>query len=100
MRCCASAGFVNGDRSAERVAAWEEARAVPTEKIETVFRELMADAKARTDALIFDTGDYDMVLNPVRDMMYTARCSFDQGKMDLNFDLSLHPRGAEAPRLP
>ena len=81
------AGFVNGSLG-ERVEAWEEARAVPTDKIETVFRELMADAKARTDKLIFDTGDYDMVLNPVRGMFYTARCSFDQGKMDLNFDLS------------
>ncbi|MET3897394.1 hypothetical protein ABIB57_001331 [Devosia sp. UYZn731] len=81
------AGFVNGSLG-ERVQAWEEARAVPTEQIETVFRELMADAKARTDKLIFDTGDYDMVLNPVRGMFYTARCSFDQGKMDLNFDLN------------
>lgn len=80
-------GFVNGSLG-ERVTAWEEARAVPTEQIETVFRELMADAKARTDRLIFDTGDYDMVLNPVRGMFYTARCSFDQGKMDLNYDLS------------
>jgi len=83
----AKSGFVNGSLG-ERVTAWEEARAVPTERIETVFRELMADAKARTDRLIFDTGDYDMVLNPVRGMFYTARCSFDQGKMDLNFDLS------------
>jgi hypothetical protein len=81
------AGFVNGSLG-ERVQAWEEARAVPTEQIETVFRELMADAKARTDKLIFDTGDYDMVLNPVRGMFYTARCSFDEGKMDLNFDLN------------
>ncbi|WP_375449642.1 hypothetical protein [uncultured Devosia sp.] len=80
-------GFVTGSLG-ERVQAWEAARAVPTERIEPVFRELMADAKARTDRLIFDTGDYDMVLNPVRGMFYTARCSFDQGKMDLNFDLS------------
>lgn len=83
----AKAGFVNGTLG-ERVSAWEDARAVPTEQIETVFRELMADAKARTDKLIFDTGDYDMVLNPVRGMFYTARCSFDQGKMDLNYDLN------------
>lgn len=83
----AKSGFVTGSLG-ERVQAWEEARAVPTEKIETVFRELMAEAKGRTDKLIFDTGDYDMVLNPVRGMFYTARCSFDQGKMDLNFDLS------------
>jgi hypothetical protein len=80
-------GFTNGSLG-ERVAAWEEARAVPTEQVETVFRELMAQAKAKTDAMIFDTGDYDMVLNPVRGMFYTARCSFNEGKMDLNFDLS------------
>ena len=83
----AKAGFVTGTLG-DRVGAWEDARAVPTEQIETVFRELMADAKARTDKLIFDTGDYDMVLNPVRGMFYTARCSFDQGKMDLNYDLN------------
>lgn len=80
-------GFVTGSLG-ERVAAWEEARAVPAAEVETVFRELMAQAKAKTDALIFDTGDYDMKLNPVRGMMYTARCSFNEGKMDLNFDLS------------
>lgn len=80
-------GFVNGSLG-ERVAAWEEARAVPPEQVETVFRELMAKAKAKTDAMIFDTGDYDIVLNPVRGMFYTARCSFNEGKMDLNFDLS------------
>jgi len=80
-------GFVNGTLG-QRVAAWEEARAVPAEQVGTVFRELMAKAKAKTDAMIFDTGDYDMVLNPVRGMFYTARCSFNEGKMDLNFDLS------------
>lgn len=80
-------GFVRGSL-AERVQAWEEDRTVPTDRIETVFRDLMAEAKSRTDALIFDTGDYDMVLNPVRGMFYTARCSFNDGKMDLNFDLS------------
>lgn len=80
-------GFTNGSLG-QRVAAWEEARAVPGEQIEQVFRELMADAKARTDKLIFDTGDYDMVLNPVRDSFFTARCSFNEGKMDLNMDIS------------
>jgi len=53
-----------------------------------VFRELMAEAKARTDKRIFDTGDYDMALNPVRDKYFTARCSFNEGKMDLNMDIS------------
>lgn len=71
----------------ERLATWENSRAVPPEKIESVFRELMAEAKARTDARIFDTGDYDMVLNPTPGMMYTARCSFHEGKMDLNTDI-------------
>ena len=48
----------------------------------------MAAAKDRTDRMIFDTGDYDMALNPVRGTMYTARCSFAAGKMDLNVDIS------------
>ena len=47
----------------------------------------MREAKARTDRLIFDTSDYDMTLNPVRGTMYTARCSFKAGKMDLNLDI-------------
>ncbi len=81
------AGFTTGSLG-QRVDAWEKARSIPSDKVETIFRELMADAKARTDRMIFDTGDYDMVLNPVRGMMYTARCSFNEGKMDLNFDLS------------
>jgi hypothetical protein len=80
-------GFITGSLG-QRVEAWEEARAVDPDKIETVFRELMADAKARTDKMIFDTGDYDMVLKPVRGTYYTARCSFDEGVMDLNLDLS------------
>ena len=81
------AGFTTGDLRA-RVEAWEAARAVPKDKVETVFRELMADAKARTNKLIFDTGDYDMVLRPVTGQFYTARCSFNEGVMDLNMDLS------------
>ncbi|TCL62940.1 hypothetical protein [Rhizobium sp. BK251] len=80
-------GFNTGSLLA-RVEAWERTRTIPSDKIETVFRELMSEAKARTDRLIFDTGSYDMVLNPVRGMMYTARCSFNEGKMDLNFDLA------------
>ncbi|MDE1995473.1 MAG: hypothetical protein KGI75_23435 [Rhizobiaceae bacterium] len=81
------AGFASGSLI-ERVQAWEAARAIPADKLEDVFRDLMAEAKARTDKLIFDTGDYDMALNPIRGAMYTARCNFKEGKMDLNFDLS------------
>lgn len=83
----ARAGFVQGGLG-QRVAAWEEARAIPAARIPQVFRELMAEAKARTDAMIFPTGDYDMALNPVRGTYFTARCSFAAGKMDLNMDLS------------
>lgn len=80
------AGIIRGSL-ADRVAAWEEARGVAPEKLVPVFRELMAEAKARTNARIFDTGDYDMVLNPMPGMMYTARCDFHDGKMDLNTDV-------------
>lgn len=86
-RLLAAAGFVRGDLG-QRVAAWESGRAIPADRIEAVFRELMAQAKDRTDRLVFDTGDYDMALNPVRGTMFTARCSFAAGKMDLNVDIS------------
>jgi hypothetical protein len=86
-RLLAGAGFVRGDLG-QRVAAWESERAVPAERIEAVYRELMAAAKERTDRMVFDTGDYDMALNPVRGTMFTARCSFAAGKMDLNVDIS------------
>lgn len=72
---------------AQRAAAWEDAHTITTEKLDVAFRELMAEAKARTDARIFDTGDYDMVLNPRPGMMYTAFCSFSDGRMDLNTDV-------------
>ena len=79
-------GFVTGALS-DRIHAWEHNRAVPQDKIGAVFRELMAEAKVRTDKMVFDTGDYDMALNPVRNMMFTARCLFHEGKMDLNLDI-------------
>lgn len=81
-------GFIQGSL-AERVSRWEEERALSdTDDLATVFRELMAEAKRRTDKLIFDTGDYDMVLEPVRGVPYTARCNFNEAKMDLNLDQS------------
>ena len=72
----------------ERVQAWEQARSIDPARIETVFRELVAEAKRRTDEMILDTGGYEMALNPVSDVPYTARCNFDAGQMDLNTDLS------------
>ncbi|PZN94441.1 MAG: hypothetical protein DCF31_09440 [Alphaproteobacteria bacterium] len=81
------AGFTNGSLKA-RVDAWEAVRAVDPARIEAVFRELMAAAKARTASLIYDTGDYDMALNPLRNIPFTARCGFDERRMDLNVDIS------------
>ncbi|PYE82487.1 hypothetical protein [Pseudoroseicyclus aestuarii] len=86
-RLLAQAGFTDGSLP-ERVAKWEQERAVDPARLQEVFTDLMAQAKARTDEMIFDTGDYTMALNPVSDVPYTARCNFDDAKMDLNTDLS------------
>ena len=81
------AGFTSGSLK-DRVTAWEEQRAIASDKLEATFRELMAEARQRTNDMIFDTGDYTMELNPISGVPYTARCNFDVGKMDLNMDLS------------
>lgn len=78
-------GAVRGDLG-ERIKAWEEGRFIDPSRLEATFTELLAEARARTDARIIDTGGYEMVLNPVRDMPFTARCNFNQGQMDLNVD--------------
>ena len=83
LRAC---GVVRGSL-AQRIAAWEEERALPPLELESTFHTLMAQGRARTAAKIFDTGDFSMALNPVRGVPYTARCGFDAGKMDLNVDL-------------
>jgi hypothetical protein len=83
LRAC---GVVRGNL-AQRIAAWEEQRALPPNQLEHTFHGLMAEGRARTAAKIFDTGDFSMSLNPVRGVPYTARCGFDAGKMDLNVDL-------------
>lgn len=84
-RALTDSGFVRGDLR-QRVEAWEEARAIPSEQLEATFRELMGIAKARTATMIFDTGDYDMQLNPLRNVPFTARCGFIDKRMDLNVD--------------
>ncbi|UAK23775.1 hypothetical protein [Sphingomonas nostoxanthinifaciens] len=81
----ARAGFSRGTLR-NRVESWEAARAIAPERIEAEFRALMALARARTAAMIFDPGDYDMALNPLRDVPFTARCGFAERRMDLNVD--------------
>lgn len=85
-------GYAQGDL-AGRVARWEEERFVKTEKLETVFEKLMAEAQKRTDERVFPTGDYHMRLNLVRGVPYSARCSFNKGQMDLNADLRFTASG-------
>ncbi len=72
---------------AQRIGAWEAARALPASELEATFESLMAAGRARTAARIFDPGDFTMALHPVRGVPYTARCGFDEGRMDLNVDL-------------
>jgi hypothetical protein len=82
----ARSGFKQGSLAA-RITAWESANALPVDRLEATFQELVAAGKARTDATIFATGDYTMRLNPVRGVPYTARCGFVQRQMDLNIDI-------------
>ena len=79
-------GYVRGTL-AERVERWEAETHVDVGDIPRVYDELLATAKARTDALVYDTGDYTMPLNAQRGVPYAARCSFDEGHMDINLDV-------------
>ena len=83
----ARVGFVRGTLT-QRIVAWEADRALPASELSATFTALMQEGKARTAARIFDTGDFTMALNPVRDVPYTARCGFDRRRMDLNVDLA------------
>lgn len=78
---------------AQRAARWEGERFVEPEQLESLFHSLMTEAQRRTDAQVFPTGDYTMRLNLVRGVPYSARCSFNQGQMDLNADLHFTPSG-------
>ncbi len=79
-------GYVQGALS-DKARRWEEERFVSSQEIEPMFTAMMREAQTRTDSLVFPTGDYDMRLNPVRGVPYSARCSFSKGVMDLNVDL-------------
>ncbi|MFC4453976.1 hypothetical protein [Deinococcus sonorensis] len=73
---------------AERIQRWEEERSLDAAQLESTFTDLMAQAQARTDTMIYPTGDYTMQLNALRGVPFTARCNFTAGQMDLNVDLS------------
>lgn len=75
---------VAGTGFGERLNNWKTEGALDRVGVETSFRELMVEAKARTDRMVFDTGDYDMQLNWFPDLPFGARCDFANGKMDLN----------------
>ncbi len=81
-------GFCRGSL-ADRVRNWEEQRAITDDKLDAVLTELMAEAKRRTDEMIFDTGDFSMEIRPVRDVPYPAWCGFADRRVDLNVDLLL-----------
>ena len=80
-------GIVRGDLP-QRIAEWEQTGAIEPGRLEEVFRTLMEQARVRTAQMIFDCGTFDMALNPIRNAPYSARCSFDERKMDLNIDHS------------
>lgn len=82
-----SAGYRHGSL-AERVGRWEGERTVDRERVPALFDQLLLEAKGRTDDRVFGTGEYTMVLNPVTDVPYTARCRFGDRLMDLNMDLT------------
>ena len=85
-------GFVRGSL-ADRVRSWEDGRAVCASKLGGMLDELMAEAKRRSDAMIFDTGDFSMEICPVRDVPYPARCGFAERRVDLNVDMMFSRAG-------
>ena len=80
------AGFGAG-RLSERARRWEDQRALPPEEVIPLTDRLMLEARERTNATVFNTGDYNMSVRPVSGVPYTARCSFNDGQMDLNLDI-------------
>ena len=68
----------------EKILAWEQGNSIDPENLETIFNQLMDKAQERTDRMVVPTDGYTMKLNPVKNVIYTARCKFQEGKMDLN----------------
>lgn len=84
---------VTGGSLRDRVRNWEIGCAIPDSDIPKVLTTLMAEAKRRTNEMIMDTADFEMSVNPVRDVPYLAKCIFDDRRMDLNMDI-LHSRAS------
>ena len=72
----------------DRVRSWEDLRAIATDRFDGVLGDLVAEAKRRTDDLIFDTADFEMSVRKVRDVPYPARCDFAGRCLDLNLDMN------------
>lgn len=85
-------GFVRGSL-ADRVRSWEDARAIDEGRLDAALAELVAEAKRRTDEMIFDTGDFTMEIRPVRDVPYPAWCGFAERRVDLNVDMMFSRAG-------
>lgn len=79
-------GFTAGTL-AQRVTAWQNERYLDPDTIPALFDELLATAKARTDARVWPTGDYTMRLKALRNVPYAGRCSFADGTMEINLDV-------------
>jgi hypothetical protein len=91
-RLMTARGFTAGTL-AQRVGAWQHGRYLEADAIPAIFTELMAEAKARTDARIWPTGDYTMRLKALRNVPYAGRCSFADGTMDINLDVRVTRSG-------
>jgi hypothetical protein len=88
----AASGFRSGTLRA-RVQRWEAERVLDQARLASTFVELLAEARVRTEARVAPVGDTTMALHPVRGVPYSARCSFDEGRMDLNVDLGVTRAG-------
>lgn len=81
--CFSKTQFTKGTLK-EKITAWEQGNSIDPDKLETLFNQLMDEAQERTDRMVVPTDGYTMKLNPVKNVIYTARCKFQEGKMDLN----------------
>jgi hypothetical protein len=84
-----SARGITGGSLPERVKRWQTDRFLDPDSIPAIYDELLAEAKRRTDRMIFPTGDYSMRINTMRGVPYAGRCNFNEGTMDINLDVAV-----------